>query len=53
MDYEEFKTVYINTFKTMMNYKPTECGASVFAEKLAELADEYPEFADRAENEVA
>lgn len=53
MTYDEFKAAYVKTFNTMMSYKPTECGSSVYAEKLADLADAYPEFADRAENEVA
>ena len=53
MNYEEFKAEYIATFKRMVSYKPSECGSTLYAENLADLADAYPEFADRAENEVA
>lgn len=53
MTYDEFKAAYLKTFNAMMSYKPSECGSSVYAEKLAALADEYPEFAEQAENEAA
>jgi hypothetical protein len=53
MTYDAFKAQYLATFNKMMAYKPTECGSTVYAEKLADLADAYPEFAERAENESA
>lgn len=52
MTYAEFKAVYVSTFNTMMKYKPTECGSVIYCEKLAALAEEYPEFAEQAENEA-
>ena len=53
MTYEEFKTAYIRAFKAMMSYKPTEVGSGHFAEKMADLADEYPEYAEKVEAESA
>jgi hypothetical protein len=52
MTYDEFLTVYTATFNCAMTYKPSECGFTVYAEKMADLSDAYPEFADRAENET-
>ena len=53
MTYEEFKTTYTDTFNRMMSYKPNECGASYYAEKLAELAESNPEFELKLESEMA
>ena len=52
MSYEEFKTEYVNTFKTMMSYPPNQAGASIYAEKMADLEEAYPAFAEMAENEL-
>ena len=52
MTYEEFKTAYTAAFNRAMSYKPSECGSMVYTEKMADLADAYPEFADRTENET-
>ena len=52
MTYNEFKTAYTAAFNRAMSYKPSECGSVVYAEKMANLADAYPEFAERAENET-
>ena len=52
MSYNEFKIAYATAFNRAMSYKPSECGSMVYAEKMADLADAYPEFADRAENET-
>ena len=52
MTYSEFKTEYTNTLIAMMKYSPDQVGSTVYAEKLAKLADEYPEFADAVENEA-
>jgi hypothetical protein len=51
MTYEEFKTAYTAAFNRAMSYKPSEIGSMVYMEKMADLSDTYPEFADRAENE--
>jgi hypothetical protein len=51
MTYEEFKTSYTTAFNRAMSYKPSEIGSTVYAEKMADLADAYPVFADRVENE--
>jgi hypothetical protein len=52
MTYEEFVTAYTAAFNLAMTYKPSECGFTVYAEKMVDLSDAYPEFADRAENET-
>jgi len=52
MNYEEFKIEYQNLFSAMMKYDPSMVGAGHYAEKMASLSDEYPEFAERAENEM-
>ena len=52
MDYEAFKAEYTKIFKRMMGYSPDQVGSGHFAEKLADLADEYPEFEERLEAEV-
>jgi hypothetical protein len=52
MTYEEFKSAYKNNFNLMMNYKPNECGSLHYAEKLAALSDEHPDFELRMESEL-
>ena len=52
MTYEEFKAQYSRLFKNMMSYSPEMVGAGMYAEKMAALSDEYPEFAERVENEA-
>lgn len=51
MTYEEFKKIYTETFKKMMSYNPNQCGSGVYADKMADLENEYPEFAEIAEAE--
>lgn len=51
MTYEEFKAEYTALFKRMMGYSPSQAGASIYAERMAEMSDLYPEFAERAESE--
>jgi hypothetical protein len=51
MTYEEFKTAYTAAFNRAMSYKPSEVGSRVYMNQMADLADAYPEFADRVENE--
>lgn len=52
MTYEEFKVEYTKAFKAMMSYTPGQVGAGHFAEKMADLSDEYPEFEERFEEEM-
>lgn len=52
MTYEEFKTEYSKLFKLMMSYSPKEVGSGIYCEKLADLADKYPEFEERLEDEL-
>lgn len=51
MTFEEFAKVYRETFAAMMTYSPKEVGSLVYAEKLAALADAYPEWAELVEAE--
>ena len=52
MTYEEFKAQYVRLFNNMMMYSPDMVGSGMYAEKMAALSDEYPEFAERVENEA-
>ena len=52
MSYEDFKAQYVRLFNNMMTYSPEMVGAGHYAEKMAALSDEYPEFAERVENEM-
>ena len=52
MNYEDFKAQYTRYFKNMMSYSPAMVGSGMYAEKMADMADQYPEFAERAENEM-
>ena len=49
--FEEFAKVYRATFAKMMSYSEKEVGSAIYVEKLAELSDAFPEWADRVEKE--
>lgn len=51
MNYQEFSVAYNKAFTEMMKYKPNEIGSAVFAEKMADLSDKYPEFVEIIEND--
>lgn len=51
MTYEEFAQAYRATFALMMSYSPNEVGSAVYVEKLADLADAHPEWAEQVEAE--
>jgi hypothetical protein len=51
MTYEEFAAAYTRQFQLSMWYGPNTIGGKEATERMAELADNYPEFAERAENE--
>jgi hypothetical protein len=53
MNYETFKIEYSKLFKAMMGYTPDQVGAGHFAEKMAALSDEYPDFENRLEDEIS
>jgi hypothetical protein len=50
MAFEEFAKVYRATFAKMMTYSSKQVGSAIYVEKLAELSDAYPEWAEIAEN---
>lgn len=52
MTFEEFAKVYRATFATMMTYSPKQVGSAIYVEKLASLADAYPEWAEQVESEA-
>ena len=52
MNHEEFKTKYLAAFKNSMKYSPDQAGSGYYMEQMAALHDQYPEFAERAENEI-
>jgi hypothetical protein len=51
MTFEEFAKLYRFTFAKMMTYSSKEVGSAIYAEKLAALADAYPEWAELVEAE--
>jgi hypothetical protein len=51
LTFEAFEKLYRETFKRMMSYSLKEVGSAIYAEKLAELSDAYPEWAERVESE--
>lgn len=51
MSYQEFKKEYTEIFNKMMNYSPDQVGAGLYADELAVLSDDYPEFEERLEDE--
>lgn len=51
LTFEAFAALYRSTFATMMRYTPKQVGSAIYVEKLAALADAYPEWADLVEAE--
>ena len=51
LTFEAFEKLYRATFAKLMSYSLKEVGSAIYAEKLAELADAYPEWAERVEAE--
>lgn len=49
MTFDEFAAAYRATFAKMMNYSPNEVGSAIYTDKLAELADAHPEWAEEVE----
>ena len=52
MTFAEFATLYTDTFRRMMSYSPDQVGSSVYSDKLADLSDAYPAWAEIVENEA-
>jgi len=52
MNYTEFKAAYTLAFNNMMKYTPDQVGSSKYAEELAILSDDYPDYELQLENEV-
>lgn len=53
MTYEEFKIAYTNAFKEAMKYKPTEIGSRIWTDRMADLADAHPEWAEKVMEEAS
>lgn len=49
LTYEEWEKQYRSAFNEMNKYTPDEVGSSHFAEQMAKLADDYPEYVERLE----
>lgn len=47
MSYAEFKKAYIDAFNRMMAYSCDQAGSVDYAEEMAKLADDYPEYEAR------
>lgn len=51
MTYEEFKKEMQSLLKSSFKYTPDQVGSRIYTEKMADLADLYPEYEERLENE--
>ena len=51
MTFTEFAAAYRAAFEAGMKYSPNEVGSTIFVEKMADLADAYPEHLARFEAE--
>ena len=49
LTFEAFAALYLSTYKTMLSYSLNQVGADIYCEKLADLADAYPEWAELVE----
>ena len=52
LTYDQFAAAYEQAFKSAQQYKPSEVGSQIFTEKMAKLADEYPEHLARLETQL-
>jgi hypothetical protein len=52
LTYDEFKLQYEKLFKEMNKYDITQAGSNVFAGKMADLVEKYPEFEKRLDDEL-
>ena len=52
MNYQEFCIKYQGAFTLMNTYTAAQAGRGIYCERLAELADDYPEFCARFEAEL-
>jgi len=50
--YEEFAKQYEDAFQRGDKYKPDQAGFNIYTEKMADLADKYPEYLERFEREL-
>lgn len=51
MTYEEFKAEMQNLLNKGFKYSPDQAGFGIYAEKMADLAEAYPEFEERLDSE--
>ena len=49
--YDQFSKEYRSAFKSMMKYSPNEVGSQVFADKMAKMSEEHPDWVERIEAE--
>ena len=52
MTFEEFEKEYKRNFKELKKYTPDQVGSYIYLEKLAELSDINPVWADTVEEQV-
>ena len=51
MTYSEFKNEMGNLFKNTNKYTPAQAGFNIWTDRMADLADKFPTFDERLENE--
>lgn len=52
LTYEQFEEEYRKAYDRMLQYTPDEVGSSHFADRMAELADAYPEYLAKLEADL-
>ena len=52
LTYEEFKEQYTSLFNEGSKYSPDQVGSQHYSEKMGELSDQYPGWADKVEDEA-
>ena len=52
MTFEEFEKEYKRNFKELKKYTPDQAGSYIYLEKLAELSDINPVWADTVEEQA-
>ncbi len=52
LTYDEFAKKYRQAFREMSKYTPDQVGSNHFADQMAALADQHPDWAEKVESEV-
>jgi len=51
-EFEAFKKKYISLFHEMMKYSPDQVGSQAFAEKMADMDEQHPDWVAKIEEDI-